>query len=223
MPIVIGFTEPQIVVSDGGDITIPPAPVTELRNVGTDLLITANINADRTVTLRLLQETSSVVENGARILVASGTGFTQQSVDTVASQSASGTVVARDGLLLAFGGLIEEGEADQRDQFPILGDLPLIGFLFRREESGIQRSELIVLIRPYVLSTPVEGDRISRNLLETLSIHPYRPGEGFENETDDDWGVFRDEQPEFDRSVFDLFRYHTTPSFNQDADTGGTP
>lgn len=223
IPIVIGFTEPQIIVSDGGDITIPAAPVTELRNVGTDLLLTANINADRTVTLRLLQETSTVVRNGANILVPSGTGFTQEQVDTVATQSASGTVVARDGLLLAFGGLIEEGESDQRDQFPILGDLPLIGFLFRREESGIERNELIVLIRPYVLSTPIEGDQISRNLLETLSIHPYRPGKGFEDSTNDDWGVFRDEQPEFDRSFLDTFRYHTTPSLNQDASSGGTP
>lgn len=216
VPIVVGFTEPQVIVSDGGNISIPASPVTELENVGTNLLITANINADRTVTMRLLQETSEVNQDGARILVQTDTGFSQQSVDTVASQSASGTVVAKDGMLLAFGGLIEEGERDKRDQFPILGDLPLIGFLFRREDSEIARQELIVLIRPYVLSTPVEGSNISRNLLDSLSIHPYKPGAGFKTSKDDDWGVFRDKQPDFDRSLLDMFRYHTTPSQNGD-------
>lgn len=216
VPIVVGFTEPQVIASNSGNISIPASPVTELENVGTNLLITANINADRTVTMRLLQENSEVKENGARILVQSGTGYTQESVDTVASQSASGTVVAKDGMLLAFGGLIEEGEKDQRDQFPILGDLPLIGFLFRREDSQIARQELIVLIRPYVLSTPVEGSNISRNLLESLSVHPYKPGEGFYKSNNDDWGVFRDKEPDFDRSLLDTFRYHTTPSQNGD-------
>jgi len=213
IPIVIGFTEPQVIVSDGGDISIPAAPVTELRDVGTDLLITANINADRTVTIRLLQETSSVNQDGASLLVPSGASFTTETVDTVISQSASGTVVAQDGMMLAFGGLIEETETDAREQLPVLGDIPLIGFLFRRDVSTISRNELIVMIRPYVLSTPVEGDMISRNLLKSLSIHPYEPGEGAQTGEPDEWGVFRDNQPAFDRSIFDLFRYHTAPSF----------
>jgi general secretion pathway protein D len=223
VPIVVGFTEPQVITGGDATTTLAATPVTELRDVGTDLLITANINADRTVTLRLLQETSQVNEDGATILVPTGPTFTSQSVDTVQSQSASGTIVARDGMLLAFGGLIEETESDQREQLPILGDLPLVGFLFRRESSVISRSELIVLVRPYVLSTPVEGDAISRNLLESLSIHPYRPGEGTRSGEADDWGVFRDQQPPFDRSLFDLFRFHTAPSFRSGLDAGNTP
>ncbi len=214
IPIVVGFTEPQVITGEGATTTLASTPVTELRDVGTDLLITANINADRTVTLRLLQETSTVNEDGATILVPTGTSFINESIDTVASQSASGTIVARDGMLLAFGGLIEETETDTRQQLPILGDLPLVGFLFRRESSEIRRSELVVLVRPYVMNTPVEGDAISRNLLDSLSIHPYRPGEGGSEGTKDDWGVFRDEAPSFERSLFDTFRYHTAPSLH---------
>ena len=214
IPIVIGFTEPQVIVGDGATTTLSATPVTELRDVGTELLITANINADRTVTLRLLQETSEVTAGGASILVPSGGSFSSQVIDTVQSQSASGTVVAQDGLLLAFGGLIEETEGDQRQQVPLLGDLPLFGFLFRRDASIIQRNELIVLVRPYVLSTAIEGDQISRNWLDSLSVHPYRPGDGAATGAEDDWGVFRKEQPSFNRSIFDRFRFHTAPSFN---------
>lgn len=223
VPIVIGFTEPQVIVGDGATTTLSATPVTELRDVGTELLITANINADRTVTLRLLQETSEVSVGGASILVPSGGSFSSQVIDTVQSQSASGTVVAQDGRLLAFGGLIEETEGDQRQQVPLLGDLPLFGFLFRREASIIQRSELIVLVRPYVLSTAIEGDRISRNWLDSLSVHPYRPGEGATTGDEDDWGVFRNERPSFNRSIFDRFRFHTAPSFNGDATAAEAP
>jgi len=223
VPIVIGFTEPQVIVGDGATTTLAASPVTELRDVGTDLLLTANINADRTVTMRLLQETSRVNEDGASILVPTGASFTEATVDTVQSQSASGTIVARDGLLLAFGGLIEETETDQRNQFPVLGDLPLVGFFFRREASVISRSELVVLVRPYVLTTPVEGDQISRNLLDALSIHPYRPADGAKTGKPDEWGVFREKQPPFDRTILDRFRFHTVPSFNQGSTNGGTP
>ena len=48
-----------------------------------------------------------------------GTTFTSETIDTVQTQSASGTIVARDGLLLAFGGLIEE----MPDQRSYLGDI----------------------------------------------------------------------------------------------------
>ena len=222
IPVVTGFTEPQVIVGDGATTTLSATPVTELRDVGTDLLITANINADRTVTLRLLQETSQVNPDGATILVPTGLNFTSQTIDTVQSQSASGTIVARDGLLLAFGGLIEETETDQREQVPVLGDLPLVGFFFSRETSVISRAELVVLVRPFVLSTPAETDQISRNLLESLSIHPYRPGDGGKTGDGDDWGVFHEQQPPFNRSIFDQFRFHTVPSFNQGA-AGGAP
>jgi general secretion pathway protein D len=186
--------------------------------VGTDLLITANINADRTVTLRLLQETSSVNQDGATIVVPittgiAGTTFGNQSVDTVLSQSASGTIVARDGQLLAFGGLIEETESDLREQVPILGDLPLVGFLFRRQGTVISRNELVILIRPYVITTPADGDRISRDLLDAISDHPYRPREaGPPDGEPDDLGVFRDNKPTFDRSLFDTFRPYSVPA-----------
>ncbi|MEM6504769.1 MAG: hypothetical protein AAF711_04815 [Planctomycetota bacterium] len=215
IPIVTGFTEPQVIVGDGATTSLPSSPITELRDVGTDLLITANINADRTVTLRLLQETSTVNENGATLLVPNISGLTSETIDTVISQSASGTIVAQDGKLLAFGGLIEETESDTREQLPVLGDLPMLGFLFRRESSLISRSELVVMVRPYVLSTPVEGDAISKNLLESLSIHPYRPGDGAANQDADDWGVFREGEPSFNRSLFDKFRFHTTPAVDE--------
>lgn len=158
--------------------TTTPTSVIELRSVGTTLLITPNINADRTVTLRVLQESSDIRVGGASIPVVTGAGnLIQQPVDTVVSRTITGTVVAKDGLTLALGGLIEEGVSDKQEGVPGLMDLPWIGALFRDEAKQRYRRELVVLIRPHVLFTASEGRERTNELATRLSIHPQREGE----------------------------------------------
>jgi len=147
-----------------------------LQPVGTTLLITPNINADRTVTLRLTQETSSVVTGGATIPVIGPTGaVTNAPVDVVSAQTLTGTLVAKDGLSLAMGGLIEEGLQDNREEVPVLGQLPLVGILFRRQSTGRYRRETIIVIRPYILSTPSEAEDAGKRLTAANSLHPKTP------------------------------------------------
>lgn len=171
-PLNRGFQGGQIVNNIGGVQTTAGTSNIEFRPVGTTLLITPNINADRTVTLRILQENSQIVPNGANVLVPNNTGFVQQQVDIVSSRSVSGTVVAKDGLALAIGGLIEEGVSDTRAQVPWIGRVPLLGFFFRRENRGRFRRELIIMVRPYVLNTPAQSENVSKKLIEELSLYP---------------------------------------------------
>lgn len=175
-PLNRGFTGPQTVVGIGGGVTTTPGSTTiEFRPIGTTLLITPNINADRTVTLRILQEVSSISPNPASVLVPTDTGFEQQLVDVVQARTVSGTVVAKDGLMVAIGGLIEENVADQRSAVPILGKIPVLGFFFRRQNIDRGRRELIMILRPYVFNTPTEAEGISQQLLNDLSLHPTAP------------------------------------------------
>ncbi|HBP20063.1 MAG TPA: hypothetical protein DEA08_20025 [Planctomycetes bacterium] len=174
-PINRSFIGGQTVVNAGGTTVTPSTTGIEFRPVGTTLLITPNINADRTVTLRILQETSNVNVNGASVLVPNGTGFIRQNVDTVQSRAVSGTVVAKHGATLALGGLIEEELRDARDGVPWLQRIPLLGFFFRRQDYQKVRRELVITIRPFVLTTPGEGDTLSRRLMKELSIHPNAP------------------------------------------------
>jgi len=154
-------------VLGGGSATI------EFRPVGTTLLITPNINADRTVTFRLLQENSQIISGGATIPVVAADGtVTNQPVDVVSSRTLTGTVVAKDGLTLALGGLIEEGVLDTREEVPVVGKIPVLGFFFRRQQTGRFRREVILVIRPFVLSTPQESEGISKRVTEALAQHP---------------------------------------------------
>ena len=174
----------QIVVNDNSIVTSPTTEI-EFRPVGNMLLITPSINADRTVTLRLLQENSKIIPNGATIPVfgASGAGSSNNNgalatypVDVISSRSISGTFIAKDQLTVAAGGLIEEEERIIESKVPVLGSIPLIGFFFRSKEVVKTRSELVVLIKPHVISTPQEGETISRRVIEGLSAHPARDG-----------------------------------------------
>ena len=166
----------QTLITTGNTVAVSPDTEFEYRPVGITLLITANINSDRTVTLRMLQEDSSIQQGGASIPIVVSSGTVQNvSVDVVSTRSISGTFVAKDNMAVAIGGLIQETVSNEREQVPVLGQIPVLGALFRRTETSKSRQELIVMVRPHIINTPSEGEAISRELLKDLSIHPAAP------------------------------------------------
>lgn len=163
----------QTILTDNNAATTPNTEI-DFRSVGTTLLITPNINSDRTVTLRLLQENSTINRNAASIPVVTSNGTNSSNVqnipvDVVASRSVSGTFVAKDGMSVVVGGLIEDEDKDLRSQVPVLGRIPVLGVLFRRQDKNQGKREMIVLVRPHVMSTPSDGQKISEDLLQDLS------------------------------------------------------
>lgn len=171
-PITTGVTmEPVMGTIDGMTSTIgyTVEPQIEMTPIGTTLVIAPNINADRSVMLRLMQEESSVKKNGGSIPYGNASSLQTYSVDTIQSRRISGTFITQDGLLAGIGGLITETESEQISRVPILGHIPLIGFLFRSTEIVKQRSELIILIRPHVICTPLESERATNELLQRVA------------------------------------------------------
>jgi len=74
-------------------------------------------------------------------------------------------VKARDGEIVVIGGLMKTRTSDKTASIPLLGDIPLLGYLFRQEEQVQQKSELVILLRPRVIGygqesgqTPEAGD-----------------------------------------------------------------
>jgi general secretion pathway protein D len=147
-------------------------PTTQRRNVGTTLLITPKIHADRSVTIRLMQETS---DRGGIQKVVYGTnqlgGIQYFDTTDINQRIVTTTVEARDSQIIAIGGLIRESIEERIEGAPIAKDIPLIGTFFNRTTKQKIRSELIILIRPYVLLAPGETQKASDELLERLSRH----------------------------------------------------
>ncbi len=147
-------------------------PIIDIHNLGTTLLLTPNINADRTVSIRILIEQSGLSPSQVTIPVPLGGTLQNATVDVVQSKTFSGTVVAKDGAAIAVGGLIKEKAGDSEGKVPFLGDIPGLGFFFRDESRERGREELVVIIRPHIIATPAEASRTNRNFLQENSIHP---------------------------------------------------
>ncbi len=164
----------SVVTPGAGATTSTIEPVTELREIGNTVTILPHINEDRTVTLTISQDSSSVSVGAATIPVAGNAGtVTGFAVDTVNTAKIEGTIVATNNLTVAVGGLIRQRMSENRQKVPVLGDIPVLGSLFRRDVKENTKTELVLLITPRVMRTPAEGQEAIRARIEELSDHPY--------------------------------------------------
>lgn len=132
----------------------------EYRDTGVILKVKPNINRNGRVVLDVTQEISSVAE-------------TQTSgIDspTIRQRKIATNVLLRNGTTLALGGLVQESDTHTVTKVPGLGDAPLVGGLFRKTSSSKRRSELLVLIRPRVVSTDVDAKSITQYWRSKLSL-----------------------------------------------------
>jgi len=89
-------------------------------------------------------------------------GFTQGgfSIDAFKRREVSTTVEMRDGESFAIAGLLQDDFRDLNSQVPWLGDIPILGTLFRSSEYRRQQSELVIIITPHLV-TPTRGDALA--------------------------------------------------------------
>lgn len=153
-------------VSTGSPAVIP---VTEIRNVGNTLQIMPKINANGTVTLMIQQDSSTILPASSSIPVVVGSTVQRFNVDSVKTSNIQGTVVAKDGLTVAIGGLIDSTESEEEQKVPLLGDIPLVGELFKRKAKTKGKRELLLLITPHIIATPQEAEDLTRDAIEPIS------------------------------------------------------
>ncbi|MCK4841141.1 MAG: hypothetical protein KAT04_04575 [Methylococcales bacterium] len=141
---------------------------TDIIPIGRTILLTPNINSNNTVSIRLLVEDSSVCEKCASIPTQDG----GKTVDTVQQETFGGTVIASDQQMIAVGGLIEERSSDVEDKVPFFGDIPLLGILFTKERRVRKRTELVILLRPFIMNNNAQRTTTNNEWLQNNSVHP---------------------------------------------------
>ncbi len=107
-------------------------------DVGIKLLVTPIVNPDNKITLKVHPEVSFVKE------------FREEG-PWVSTREADTEVLIRSGETIVIGGLIKEEESEAMSKIPLLGDLPVLGYLFSRKENRKDKTELIVFITPTLL------------------------------------------------------------------------
>jgi len=143
--IVIGqnlpFITGQYSNTGGGSTPANPFQTIERRDVGLTLKIRPQISEAGTIKLQLAQEASSVV-NGT---VGSTTG------PVTNKRSLESTVLVDDGAVLVLGGLVQDSYEGGEEKVPLLGDIPLLGALFRYDTRRRTKTNLMIFLRPKIL------------------------------------------------------------------------
>jgi len=121
-------------------------------DVGIQLSVTPTINDDGYVTMKVKPEVSSVVST-----LTTPTGNKIPIIDTSMAET---TVMVKDGATIIIGGLRKEEKTSSSEQVPILGKIPILGFLFRSGSNKTERTELLVMLTPHIVSgeTLTTGD-----------------------------------------------------------------
>jgi len=116
----------------------------ERKDVGIILRLTPDVLDNERVQLDVYQEISSVVGS---VVTSQGDNLGP----TTNKRSASTTVVATTGQTIVIGGLIRDNVISEERKIPLLGDIPLIGWLFRFENETIEKTNLMIFLTPHII------------------------------------------------------------------------
>ncbi|GAB3250581.1 type II secretion system protein D [Chitinimonas naiadis] len=131
-----------------------PFTTVERKDVGISLKIKPQVSEGGAITMQVSQEVSSVDTTVAT----SGTGIATK------KRTIDSKVLVDDGQIIVLGGLIENKVNETNNKVPLLGDIPILGNLFRYESRSTSRTNLMVFLRPVILrdgksAAALSGDR----------------------------------------------------------------
>lgn len=144
--------------SSGG--TVNPFTTYERKDVGTLLKIRPQINENGTIKMAVYQESSAVKATSSAANANSGPTTTKRSIES--------NVLVEDGAIVVLGGLIADEYAQQQERVPLLGDIPIVGNLFRNTARTRKKTNLMVFLRPTVLRDASSTNQFSQDRYEAI-------------------------------------------------------
>jgi len=122
----------------------------EYKDVGITLKITPQISKDRLVRLNIFQELTKL------------DSVNQSSPDrpTTLKRQIETSIIVEDSNTVVIGGLIDESITKTQTKVPCLGNIPLLGYAFKNESKGEEKTNLFVFLTPKVVKNPVEARQI---------------------------------------------------------------
>ncbi|MEZ4299082.1 MAG: type II secretion system secretin GspD [Polyangiaceae bacterium] len=110
------------------------------QDVGTKIKVTPHINDSDQVRLELNEEIS---EAGAALGTLGAVPINKRTADT--------TLIVRDQQTVVIGGLVRDSTVERQTKIPVLGDLPVLGALFRTSTKTVQKTNLLLVLTPYIV------------------------------------------------------------------------
>jgi general secretion pathway protein D len=155
----------------------------ERKDVGITLRITPQITEGDYVKLDIYQEISALEQQSEAILINIGPTMTKRSTKT--------SVVVKDNQTVVIGGLMQERQEESLTKVPLLGDIPVLGWLFRYKSTSKKKTNLLVFLSPHIIREEEQLAKLTDNkkLEFARSEGTYEQGEllvKFRRETSED-------------------------------------
>jgi general secretion pathway protein D len=129
----------------------------QYRNTGVILRVKPTINTEGLLTLNISQEVSEMGSNPPGI-----------NSPTILMRRINTTVVASQGETIVLGGLISESKGFTVSKIPLLGDIPLLGMLFKTTSKDDKKTELIIFLKPTIITNIDQAAKITNDLKKEL-------------------------------------------------------
>jgi len=154
--IVVGQNVPfltgEFSSTSGSSSSVNPFRTIERQDIGISLKVKPQINEGNTITMNIDQEVSNI------------SGSSTGAVDLVTNKRSLKTVVQlEDGELLVLGGLIDEVFIDTEQKVPLMGDIPVIGALFRSKSVSKKKRNLLIFIKASIIKDPAKAKMLSHS------------------------------------------------------------
>jgi general secretion pathway protein D len=143
------------------------------KDVGITLKLTPQITSDDNVRLDIYQEISDIVQTA---------GINPNLLGpSTSKRSASTTVVVKDRETMVIGGLIRDNVNTTTSKVPLLGDIPLLGWLFKYQTTKIEKTNLMIFLTPYIIHNEYDAEDIT--LKKGQGLEEFRQKYGIEKKS----------------------------------------
>lgn len=147
-------------ISNTGQQTFP----VEYEDIGIILRVTPFITSDGLVEMIVAPEISTISDETIPINNIDYPVYAKRSAETV--------VVTGNGQTVVIGGLMERNKRETIRKVPLLGDIPLLGWAFRRKVKEDTKTELLIFLTPYVVNQPEELEQLTREETNQTEFNP---------------------------------------------------
>jgi general secretion pathway protein D len=163
--ITVGSNVPYVTRQDTGVVgSTTNYSSYEYKDVGVILKVTPQINKEGFIRMKLDQSVTKIVSKSATVDQAG----TQVLAPTTLKRTAKTTITIKDGETVVIGGMIEDNSDTGTYKVPLLGDIPLLGWLFKSRSRSSERNNLFVFITPRIIRNPADAAAIHEDKKEYM-------------------------------------------------------
>ncbi len=151
-----------------------PFTTIQRQDVGLQLAVTPHVHDGTSVRMEVSQEVTNVVDSAVSDAGFSDVVTSKRTIDT--------TVLAENKQTIVLGGLIQDDISDTVRKVPLLGDVPVLGHLFRSTTKSRKKLNLLVFLRPTVIRSKEDASAVTdRKYQNIYEVEIQSSGTGFEN------------------------------------------